>query len=162
PAGRDSASGDRSAREGRRGQPRPRDRPCVPRRGVSRDRPGRRRETGARALPGDRRLAGAARPPPRGSAARAPGPRDRPAAVRGALATSARGLEVARTLADDPADRARGCVGLAVLAEEGKRFDDAERLYEEALRVSPALPAALERYGNLELFRDRPARAAEL
>ncbi len=78
------------------------------------------------------------------------------------LRGSARWFEVARANGDDPADRARGCVGLAVLAEERKRFDEAERLYDEALHLSPALPAALERYGNLELFRDRPARAAEL
>jgi Flp pilus assembly protein TadD len=78
------------------------------------------------------------------------------------LAAAARWFEVARRNGDDPADRARGCVGLAVLAEERKQFDEAERLYDEALQLSPALPAALERYGNLELFRDRPARAAEL
>src|SRR5262249_49688546 len=71
--------------------------------------------------------------------------------AKGDLRLSARWFEVARTLADEPADRARGCVGLAILAEEDKRFADAEQLYEEALHVSPALPAALERYGNLEL-----------
>ena len=48
--------------------------------------------------------------------------------------------------------RAKASVGLAVLAEEERRFDLAERHYEEALRLDPDLPSALERFGNLRLY----------
>lgn len=71
-------------------------------------------------------------------------------------------FETARSYADAPLDRAGACVGLAVLAEERQRLDEAAERYEQALRLLPDHPRALERYGNLELFRGRPDHAVEL
>jgi predicted AlkP superfamily phosphohydrolase/phosphomutase/tetratricopeptide (TPR) repeat protein len=70
--------------------------------------------------------------------------------------------ESARSLAEKPRDRAGACVGLAVIAEEDRRLDDAEGLYEQALGIIPDFPPALERYANLQLYRQRPERAVEL
>ncbi|MBZ5640560.1 MAG: alkaline phosphatase family protein [Acidobacteriia bacterium] len=69
---------------------------------------------------------------------------------------------VARKLSDKPEDRAGGCVGLAILAEERKRFDEATSLYQEALALAPGFPSALERFANLDLFLGRPEPAVEL
>jgi tetratricopeptide (TPR) repeat protein len=71
-------------------------------------------------------------------------------------------FEVARKFSDDPVDRAAGCVGLAILAEERKRFDAAVSLYREALSLAPLFPSALERFANLDLFLGRPEPAVEL
>ncbi len=81
---------------------------------------------------------------------------------RGDLAGARRTFSDAREKAAAPADRARGAAGLGIVAEDESRPDEAASHYEEALRLSPDLPLALERGAALELRRRRPARAAEL
>ncbi len=71
-------------------------------------------------------------------------------------------LEKARRFSDSAVDRAGACVGLAVVAEEKRDLDGADRLYREALEHQPDFPRALERFGNLELFRSRFDHGAEL
>ncbi len=71
-------------------------------------------------------------------------------------------LEKARRFSDSSVDRAGACVGLAVVAEEKRDLDGADRLYREALQHQPDFPRALERFGNLELFRSRFEHGAEL
>lgn len=68
----------------------------------------------------------------------------------------------ARRDAPVPLDRAAACVGLAVIAEERRKLDDAVGYYEEALRIERDFPPALERYANLQLYMSRPERAVEL
>lgn len=80
----------------------------------------------------------------------------------GKTAESERWYRAAFELAEDPTDRARGAVGLAIVAEERRRLDDAARRYEEALRLSPDLPGALERFGNLRLYQKRNDDAVAL
>ncbi len=71
-------------------------------------------------------------------------------------------LEKARRFSDSAVDRAGACVGLAVVAEENRDLEAADRLYREALHHRPDFPRALERFGNLELFRNRFDHGAEL
>lgn len=73
-----------------------------------------------------------------------------------------RWFEVARHAAVLPIGRASACVGLAIVAEEGRRFADAAAFYEEALGLVQEFPAALERYANLEAYRGRYPEAIAL
>jgi tetratricopeptide (TPR) repeat protein len=75
---------------------------------------------------------------------------------------AAKWFRVAFDLGEVPADRARASVGLAIVAEENRDLAAAERGYVRALEIDPRLPWALERFGNLRLFQDRPGEAAEL
>lgn len=75
---------------------------------------------------------------------------------------AARWFRVAYDLGEVPADRARASVGLAIVAEEGRDLVEAERAYSRALELDGKLPWALERFGNLRLYQERPADAAAL
>ena len=81
---------------------------------------------------------------------------------RGDLAGARRLMDVARRYADSPTDRASGCTGLGVVAEEEKHLDEAAARYDEALHIAPDLPLALERAADVELRLGRPDRAVEL
>ncbi len=78
------------------------------------------------------------------------------------LAEAKRLFGVARKFAESPRDRASGCVGLAILAEQDRRFDEADSLYREALADLPDLPVALERWANLDLYLGHADRAVDL
>lgn len=83
--------------------------------------------------------------------------------LRGGNLERARGLfDAASRFTDNAADRAGAFIGLAVLAEEESRLEEAAGRYEDALRIHPDHPRALERYGNLELFRGNTEHAIEL
>lgn len=73
-----------------------------------------------------------------------------------------RWFRVAYDLGEVATDRARASVGLAIVAEDARDLAGAERAYRRALELDPKLPWALERFGNLRLFQNRPAEAAEL
>jgi tetratricopeptide (TPR) repeat protein len=78
------------------------------------------------------------------------------------FASAAAHFATASSLAEAPLDRAAAHIGLAIVAEEGRRLEEAAEQYERALRIVPRLPRALERYGNLELYRNRFDHALEL
>jgi tetratricopeptide (TPR) repeat protein len=71
-------------------------------------------------------------------------------------------FERALQFCDSSLDRAAAAVGLAVVNEERRDLEKAAQLYEEALRILPDFPRALERYGNLELYRGEHDHALEL
>jgi len=78
------------------------------------------------------------------------------------LDEAARWFEVSRRSSDEDSDRARACVGLAILAEERRSMSEAARFYGEALELAPDFPPALERFANLSLYTNDAARAVEL
>jgi predicted AlkP superfamily phosphohydrolase/phosphomutase/tetratricopeptide (TPR) repeat protein len=93
----------------------------------------------------------------------------RTALLLGQLEIGSRDLEraaahfaTASRLAESPMDRAAAHVGLAIVAEERQDLEEAAEQYERALRTLPGFPRALERYGNLELYRNRLDHALEL
>ncbi len=83
-------------------------------------------------------------------------------ARHGNLAQGEQLLLRARDVADQPEDRGLAIVGLASIAEDRRQFDQAEALYREILAAAPGFPPAIERYGNLLLFRGRVAEAVSV
>jgi tetratricopeptide (TPR) repeat protein len=75
---------------------------------------------------------------------------------------AARWFRLAFERGESPTQRAQASVGLAIVAEEAVDLAAAERAYVRALELDPRLPWALERFGNLRLYQQRPADAAEL
>ena len=74
-------------------------------------------------------------------------------------------FDTAWRLADSSGDRAKASVGLAVLAEEERRFDLAERHYEEALRLDPicrALSSGSAICGSIKIVRPRRFRSSRV
>jgi predicted AlkP superfamily phosphohydrolase/phosphomutase/tetratricopeptide (TPR) repeat protein len=71
-------------------------------------------------------------------------------------------LTRAKDVSDQPEDRGLAMVGLASIAEDRRQFDRAEALYREILAGMPAFAPAIERYGNLLLYRGRVAEALGL
>lgn len=61
-----------------------------------------------------------------------------------------------------PRDRALALTGLAIVAESNRRFEEAEAHYREALTTVPDFPPALERGGNLALYRGQIDRGLEM
>jgi predicted AlkP superfamily phosphohydrolase/phosphomutase/Flp pilus assembly protein TadD len=64
-------------------------------------------------------------------------------------------LRLAADIAEKPQDRAGALVGLGILAEEGRDFEEALRLYGRALALSPQHGRALERSANLMIYQGR-------